>query len=162
MTGPFHHHLNVMLPGATGQFAQGVQFGQLSSIRCIVLATGTQRVAKGKGAVVALEDLADVVKPRVERVLTVVVQHPLSQDAAAAADDAGDAALHLGKVLNQQASVDGLVVDALLTMLLDDVEEVVLIELLDRSVDAFKSLINSTVPIGTGDAPMIAVRTSSS
>ena len=54
-----------------------------------------------------------------------VIQHPLSQDAAAAADDAGDAALHL-EVLNQQASVDGLVVDALLTVLLDDVEEVVL------------------------------------
>ena len=142
VAGTLHHHLHVVLPGATGQFTEGVQFSQLSSIRCIVLATGTQRVAKGEGAVVALEDLADVVKPRVERVLTVVIQHPLSQDAAAAADDAGDAAFHLGKVLNQQASVDGLIVDALLTVLLDDVEEVVLIELLDRSVDALKSLIN--------------------
>ena len=69
-----HYHLHVVLPSATGQFTEGVQFSQLSSIRCIVLATGTQRVAKGEGAVVALEDLADVVKPRVERVLTVVIQ----------------------------------------------------------------------------------------
>ena len=130
-----------MLPSATGQFTEGVQFSQLSSIRCIVLATGTQRVAKGEGAVVALEDLADVVKLRVERVLTVVVQHPLSKDAAAAADDAGDAALHL-EGAQSAASVDGLIVDALLTVLLDDVEEVVLIELLDRSVDALKRLIN--------------------
>ena len=39
MTGTFHHHLHVVLPGTTGQFTQGVQFRQLSSIRSIVLAT---------------------------------------------------------------------------------------------------------------------------
>ena len=47
-----------------------------------------------KGAV-ALEDLADVVETGIKRVLT-VIEHPLSQDAAAA-DDAGDTTLHLGQ-----------------------------------------------------------------
>ena len=96
MAGPLHHHLHVVLPGATGQLTEGMQFSQLSSVRRIVLATGAQRVTEGECAVVALENLADVVKPREERVLTVVIKHPLGQDAATAADDAGDAALHLG------------------------------------------------------------------
>ena len=58
-------------------------------------------------------------------------------------------------------SVDGLVVDTLLAMLLDDVEEVVLVELFNRAVDALQRLGTGTVPIGTGEALMMAVRTSS-
>ena len=40
-------------------------------------------------------------------------------------DDAGDASLDFGQVLNQQTSVDGLVVNTLLAVLLDDVEEII-------------------------------------
>ena len=71
-----------------------------------------------------------------------VIQHPLSQDAATAAHDAGDAPLHLGQVLDQQAGMDGLVINALLAVLLDDVEEIVLIELFDRAMHALKRLIH--------------------
>ena len=60
-----------------------------------MLTAWTQRITQREGAVVALEDLADVVEAGVWRVLLVVVQHPLGQDAASTADDAGDAALPL-------------------------------------------------------------------
>ena len=51
-----------------------------------------------------------------------VVRHPLGQDRAAAADDAGDALRNHGHILNEHAGVDGHVVDALLGLLFDDFE----------------------------------------
>ena len=105
-------------------------------------AAGAQRITEGEGAVVALEDLANVVEAGVERVLFVVVEHPLGQDAAAAAHDARETALHLGQVLDQQACVDGLVVDPLLAVLLNDVQEVVFAEFLNRAVHALQRLIH--------------------
>ena len=142
VTRTFDHHLNVMLPGATGQLAQSLQLSQLSCVRGVVLTTRTQRIAQGEGAVVALEDLADVVEARIQRVLLVVIEHPLGQDPAATADDSGQTALDLGQVLNQQTSVDRLVVDALLAVLLNDVQEVVFRETLDRAMDALEGLIH--------------------
>ena len=71
-----------------------------------------------------------------------VIKHPLGQDAATTTDDAGDATLHLGQVLNQQTGVDGLVIDALLAVLLDDVEEIILIQLFDRAMHALEGLID--------------------
>jgi len=142
MARALHHHLNVVLPGAAGEFAEGLQFRQLGLIGGVVQTAGTQRIPQGEGAVVALEDLADVVEAGVERVLLVVVEHPLGQDAAAAAHDAREATLHLGQVLDQQAGVDGLVVDPLLAVLLDDVQEVVFAELLDRAMHALEGLIH--------------------
>ena len=123
-----------------------------------MLATGPKESPR-EGAVVTLEDFANIVEACVERVLTMVVKHPLGQYPTAAADDPGDAPLHLGQMLNQQTSMDGLVINALLAVLLDDVE-IVLIELFDRAVP-LSSLITGTVPMGAGEASMIAVRTSS-
>ena len=51
-----------------------------------------------------------------------VLHHPLGQDGAAAADDAGDAARGQRDVLHQHAGVNGHVVDALLGLFLDDFE----------------------------------------
>ena len=137
-----HHHLHVVLPGAARELTQGLQFGQLGFIGGVMQTTGPQRIPQREGAVVALEDLADVVEAGVQRVLLVVIEHPLGQDAATAAHNAGEAALHLGQVLDQQAGVDGLVVDALLAVLFDDVQEVVFRELLDRAVHALEGLIH--------------------
>jgi len=138
----FDHHLHVMLPSTAGQFAEGLQLSQLSCVRGIVLTARTQGITQGEGAVIALEDLADVVEAGVERVLLVVVEHPLGEDAAAAAHDSREATLHLGQVLNQQAGVDGLVIDPLLAVLLNDVQEVVFAELLDRAMHALEGLIH--------------------
>ena len=51
-----------------------------------------------------------------------VIKRPLRQNAATTADDPGQTALDLGQVLNQQAGVDGLVFNALLTVLPNDIE----------------------------------------
>ncbi len=66
-----------------------------------------------------LENLADVVEVLVEQILLVILHHPLGQNRAAAADDAGDALGGQRNVLHQHAGVDGHVIHALLGLLLD-------------------------------------------
>ncbi len=66
-----------------------------------------------------LEDLADLVKVLVQEILLVILHHPLGQNRAAAADDAGDALGGERNVLHQHAGVDGHVIHALLGLLLD-------------------------------------------
>ena len=78
----------------------------------------------------------------VQRILLVVVEHPSRQNTAAARNDSGNAVADEGQVLNQDASVDGLVVNALLSMFFDDVQKVIGSQVFDIAVDAFKCLIN--------------------
>ena len=81
--------------------------------------SGPQSVAQREADVVLLENLADVVEMLVEHVLLVVLHHPLGQNGAAAAHDAGDALGGQRNVLHQHAGVDGHVVHALLGLLFD-------------------------------------------
>ena len=70
------------------------EFGELRFVAGVGDAAGAQAVAEREADVVLLEDFADVVEAFVEKILLVVVRHPLRQHRAAAADDAGDALRH--------------------------------------------------------------------
>ena len=66
-----------------------------------VFLVGTQAIGRPLGltldiliAVVALEDFDNVIETGKQRVLLVVIKHPLGQDPATAANDAGKATLH--------------------------------------------------------------------
>ena len=76
------------------------------------------------------EDFANIVKAVVEEILLVVVGHPLCQDRAAAAHDAGDAFRNHRQILDEHAGMDGHVVHALLGLLFDDFEHDVGVEVL--------------------------------
>jgi hypothetical protein len=82
VAGTFDHDLDVVLPGAPGQFAERLQLRELRRIGGVVQTAGPQRVAEGEGYVVALEDLADLVEVSVERILLMVIHHPLREDRA--------------------------------------------------------------------------------
>jgi hypothetical protein len=56
-----------------------------------------------------------------------VIQHPLSQNSATTAHDAGNMALNFREMLDQQASMNGLIINTLLTMLLDNVKKIIFI-----------------------------------
>ena len=122
MARAFDHHLDIVLPGLPGQFAQRLQFGELRGIAGVGEAAGTQAVAQREADVVLLEDLADLVEVLVEQVLLVVLHHPFGQNRAAAADDAGDALRGQRDVLHQHAGMDGHVIHALLGLLFDHFE----------------------------------------
>ena len=91
VAGTFDHHLHVVLPGFLGQLAEGLQFGELGFVAGVGDASGTQAIAERKADVVLFENLADVIKAIIEKILFVVVGHPLSEDSTATAYDAGDA-----------------------------------------------------------------------
>src|SRR5882762_8026213 len=122
VAGTLDHHLNVVLPGFPGKFAQRLQLGELCLVAGIGDATGAQAVAERKADVVFLENFADVVEALVEHILLVVFHHPFGQDGSTAADDSGNALGGERYVLHQDAAMDGHVVNALLGLFLDDLE----------------------------------------
>ena len=87
-------------------------------------------------------DVAQVVEVRVERVLLAVGHHPLGDQRAAAADDAGDAVHRQVQVLEHHAAVDGHVVDALLGLVLDHVEEMLRPHVFDVAAQLFEHLVD--------------------
>ena len=119
---PLDHHLHVELPGLLGQLAQRLQLRELRLVARIGHAAWTQPVAERKAHVVFLKNPANVIEALVKEILLVVLDHPLGQDGAAAADDAGNAPRSERNVLHQHAGVDGHVVHALLGLFLDYIQ----------------------------------------
>src|SRR5664279_1394475 len=122
VAGAFDHHLHIAFPGFCRQLAQGFKLGKLRFVAGIGNAAGTQAVAQRITHVVLSENLGDLVEVIVEEVLLVVMRHPLRQDRATAAYDAGNATGDHGQEFNQHAGVDGHVIDTLLRLLLDNLE----------------------------------------
>src|ERR1700686_2715041 len=68
------------------------------------------------------ENLADVVEAVVEKILLVMVSHPLRQNCATTADDSSDAPGNHGQILDEHAGVNGHVIHALLGLLFNHFE----------------------------------------
>src|SRR5271157_3586930 len=131
VAGAFDHDLHVMLPGLFRQLAESLQFGELSFVAGVGDTAGPQAIAQRKADVVFLENLAQVIEALVEKILFVVVSHPLREDGAATADDAGDAFRNQRQILNEHAGVNGHVVHALRRLLFDDFEHYFRVQVLD-------------------------------
>ena len=94
-------------PGCLADASDEAQF-ELRLVGGVGEAAGAEAVAQRERDVVAGEDIADVVEPLVQRVLLVVVEHPLGHEGAAAGDDAGEPAGGQREVLQEDAGVDRL------------------------------------------------------
>src|ERR1700728_2535559 len=119
VAGTFDHDLHVVFPGFLGEFAQSLQFGELGFVTGVGDATGAEAVSEREADVVLLENLDDVVEAVVEKILFVIVGHPLGENGSASADDAGDALGNQRKILDQHAGMDRHVIDALRGLLFD-------------------------------------------
>ena len=95
------------------------------------------------------ENLADVVEAFIQKILFVMMRHPLRQDRAAAADDAGDALRNHRQILNEHAGMDGHVIHALLRLLFDHFEHHVLVEIFNP-LDPRDGFVNRHGPDGHG------------
>ncbi len=98
-------------------------------------AAGAEAVAEAEADVVFAHDVADVVEDFVHRILLVVVDHPLGQQASAAADDADQALADKGEMLAEDAGVDGEIIDALLGLVFQFLEDDVVGEVFDLPAD---------------------------
>ena len=145
VAGTLDHDLNVVLPRLLGQFTQSLKFGELGFVAGIGNAAGTQAVAQGERNVVFGENLADIVKALIQKILFVMVRHPLRQNRPAATDNPGDALRNHRKVLNEHSGMDGHVINALLGLFFDYLEHDVFVEIFnpldprDRLVDGHRA-----------------------
>ena len=139
------------------QLAQRFQLRELRRIAGVGHAAGPQPVAQREADIVLLENLADLFEALVEHVLLVVLHHPLGQDGAAAADDAGDAAGGERNVLHQHAGVDGHIVHALLGLLFDHFEHHLAGQVL-HAAHARERFVDGHGADGHGRCAMMALR----
>ena len=142
MPRSFHHHLNVVLPGALGQLCQGVQLGELGGVIGIRNGTRAQPVAQRERHIVLREDLAQLIEVGVEEILLMVRQAPACHDGPAARDHAGDAVGGQRDVAQQHSGVDGHVVHALLALLNDGVPEDLPRQFISFAIDLLQSLVD--------------------
>ena len=150
VAGALDHDLDVVLPGATGELADGLQLRKLCGVIGVREAAGAQAVAEGEGDVVAGEDFAELVEVLIKEGFLVVGEAPAGHDGTAAADDAGDALGGERNVGKQHAGVDGHVVHALLALLDDGVTEDLPGEVLRDAVYLFQCLVDGHRADGDG------------
>jgi hypothetical protein len=150
VAGAFVHDLDAFGPGALGELALDFEFAELGFVIGVGDGAGAQAVADGEGDVVGGHDVADVVPVGVEEVFLVMGEAPLGHDAAAAADDAGHAGGGHGDEAEEDAGVDGEVIDALLGLLDEGVAEEFPGEVLGLAVHLFEGLVNGHGADGHG------------
>ncbi len=139
---PLVHHLHVVLPRDAGEFALGLQFGELGLVVGIGDASRPESVAEREGDVIRRHDLADLAEVGVEERLLVVGQAPLGDDAAAARDDPRHPPGRHRDVGEQHAGVHGEVVDSLLGLLDQGVAVCLPGEILRDTADLFQRLVD--------------------
>ena len=150
VAGAFVHDLHAAFPGAGGQLALRLQFGELRLVVGVGDRTGPEAVADREADVVGGHDVADVVPVGVEKILFVMRETPFGHDAAAARDDAGHAVRGERHEAQQHAGVNGEVIHALLGLLDEGVAEEFPGKYLGLAVHFFERLINGHGADGHG------------
>src|SRR3546814_18554695 len=91
MARPFDQYLHILFPGALGEFAQRVEFGELRLVIGVGDGAGAQAVAQRIGDVIGLNDLGDPVEMIVEERFLMMGEAPFRHDRSAATNEYGDA-----------------------------------------------------------------------
>ena len=142
VAGAFDHHLRAAcLPAAVSSPSTSSSANWAASLASAI-EPGRRPSPRLQVTSYCAHDVAQVVEVRVERILLAVGHHPLGDQRAAAADDAGDAVHRQVQVLEQDAAVDRHVVDALLGLVLDHVEKVLRRHVVDVAAELFEHLVD--------------------
>ena len=150
MAWAFDHDLDVKVPGAAAEFADGFEFGELGGVVGVGDGAGAQAVAKRECDVVLGEDLAELVEVFVQEGFLVVGEAPASHDRTAARDDAGHTLGGQRNVRQAYAGVDGHVVHALLALLDDGVAEDLPGQVFGDAIDLLQRLVDGHSADGHG------------
>ena len=142
VAGAFDHHLDIVLPGDLGQFAEGFELGELGAVVGVGVGAGPQPVAQRIRHVIGPHDLVDLAEMGVEEALLVMRQAPFRHDRAAARDDAGDPAGGQRDIGEAHAGMDGEIIDPLLGLLDQRVAEEFPGQLLGLAADLFQRLVD--------------------
>ena len=153
VAGAFVHDLDAFGPSAFGELALDFEFAELGFVVGIGDGAGAEAVANGEGDVVGGHDVADVIPMGVEEAFFVVGEAPFGHDGAAAADDAGHAGGRHGDEAEEDAGVDGEVIDALLGLFDEGIAEEFPGEVFGFAVHFFQGLIDGHGADGHGGVP---------
>src|SRR6266496_384129 len=130
MSWALDHDLHVILPGFPGKLTQSFQLGELHFIAGIGDTPGTEPVAERKGYVMLYEYSANILETFVQEILLVMMRHPLRQYCATAAHDSSDAFGDQRQILDQNAGVDSHVIHTLFSLLFNDFQQDLGVEVL--------------------------------
>jgi len=117
VAGAFNDHLHALRAGFLREFAERPEFGDLRLVTRVVDGARAETVSKAHRDVILREDVADLVKVRVEEVFRVMRDAPAGHDRAAAGNDAGEAVHRQRNMAEAETRVDREVVNALLRLL---------------------------------------------
>src|SRR3954453_18797231 len=129
VAGALDHDLHIVLPGFLRQLAESFEFRKLGRVAGVGNASRTQAVAERERNIVLGENLADVVKALVQKILLVMMSHPLRENGSATAHDSCDALRDQRQILHQHASVNSHVIHALLGLFFDYFKHYISIEI---------------------------------
>ena len=142
VTRTLDESLHVLVPCASDKFAHRVEFGKLCLVVGISDTTRTQAIAQGQCHVILSHDVADVVEVLVEETFLVMVETPLAHDATSTAHDATETLVGEMHVVTTDASMDGEVIDSLLTLFDECVTIYLPTEVFHLSVHLFQGLVD--------------------
>ncbi len=142
MAGALDHHLDIVLPGDLGQFAQGFEFGELGAVVGVGVGARAQPVTQRVADVIGPHDLVDLAEMGVEEALLVMRQAPFRHDRAAARDDAGDPGSGQVDIAEAHARMDREIIDALLGLFDEGVAEQFPGQVLGLAADLFQCLVD--------------------
>ena len=129
-------------PGALGQVALHFELGELRFVVRVGDGAGAEPVTNTEADVVGRHDVADIVPMFIQEALLVMGEAPFRHDGAAAADDAGHAPRGERDEAQQDAGVDGEVIDALLGLLDERVAEDFPSQVFGAAVHFLKGLVD--------------------
>mmetsp|Transcript_1487 Transcript_1487/g.3133 ORF Transcript_1487/g.3133 Transcript_1487/m.3133 type:complete len:451 (+) Transcript_1487:730-2082(+) len=153
MSGSFIHDLDVFFPRTLGKYSLSHQLGELRFVIGIVDTSGTKTITDGEGNVVLGANVKDVIPMFVCEVLLVVEDVPLGVDGTTAGDNSSFAVDGHGDVTEEDSSVDGEVINTLLSLLNKSLPETFPGQILSNTINLLQSLINRHGSHGNGTIP---------
>mmetsp|Transcript_3529 Transcript_3529/g.5111 ORF Transcript_3529/g.5111 Transcript_3529/m.5111 type:complete len:276 (-) Transcript_3529:692-1519(-) len=142
MSRTFIHDLNILFPSTFGEFTLSLEFSELGLVVGIVNRSRTETITNGEGNIIFGTNVENLIPMFVGKVLLVVEDIPLGMDGSTTADDACHTVNGCGNVSEKNTSMDGEVINTLLSLLDQGLTEDVPIQIFSNPVDLFQGLVN--------------------
>src|SRR3972149_286857 len=145
MARSLYHDLDVFFPCLQCQLAKYLQLCKLCLVTCISKTARSQAIAKAQTYIISPAYLKYTVKVCVQRVLLIMISHPLGHDRSAAAYDPHMTLCRHRQELMQKSAMQGHEVYTLFCLNLNYIEQVIYGKLMNL-IYPFKYLIDRDSP----------------
>ena len=141
MSRTFDDRLYIVFPGSLAEFAQCLQFFDLSRVVGIGDTTGTQAVSQGNTDIIFSQNLADLFEMFVNEAFLFVGRTPMCHDRTSPGNNAGKAFQGQRHMFPTQAGVNGKIVYSLFGLFDQGIPENLPIEFFNIPADFLQGLV---------------------